>query len=733
MHSLRPYQVAAIDRARVAFQKGARRIVLVSPTGSGKTTIAAEIARSTITRGGRVLWLVHRIELATQAARALESNGLEVGIVAASSTVDPRPDAPVQVGSIQTMMARDIRPPATLIVADECFVAGTPVKTPSGDVPIEHLRPGDFVLSVDHNTGSVVSRRVVRTFTSRSTRRVRIAVNGKTIVCTANHPFFVKGAGYAEAESIRQGHMLCMWTGIRKIDYQVGSPAEDLLQQVSIRDLLGDYGQDKSRARIEKDARKEPNAPGAGSRKNATDSQRNRTPSEDPRRERAWSDSSSIDTCAVAGLGGGSVGTDEQAGGEWISTGIQSRHRQPGTDDCGGSRWVQPLCTEQESSRQKERGTLAWARVESVEVFEQTGVDRFDGMLAGDLVYNLEVEQTHVYFAGGALAHNCHHLAGTGFATWVRSSYPDAVVIGLTATPERGDGVGLGETFQRLIPVASVRDLTAAGYLVPCEVIAPAEPLNPGCLAQRPVDAYLQHAAPRLTLVFAAGVKWAEQHAEEFRTAGVDTAVVHGGSTIKDRAAALDAFQSGRLPVLVNVNCLTEGTDIPAASCAILARGCGTTGLFLQIVGRILRPHPGKTGALLIDLRGVTHFHGHPADDRLHSLEGRGIRRADDEINQSYCRVCGAPAKPSTPCEECGAEVRAAKPPRITRVELVKYAHLAGFDDDKRARMFATLLRRSRSPQQARTIYWRMHGHWPSRVVESRAMAILNGGGGVAA
>jgi hypothetical protein len=106
--------------------------------------------------------------------------------------------------------------------------------------------------------------------------------------------------------------------------------------------------------------------------------------------------------------------------------------------------------------------------------------------------------------------------------------------------------------------------------------------------------------------------------------------------------------------------------DLPWAEVAMLARGVSHEGAYLQAVGRVLRPAPGKTEALLIDLPGACYRYGFPTDDRTYSLDGTPIRRASAAPALSQCLQCGA-VYPSAPtCPECGW-VRPAKvrPPRI--------------------------------------------------------------------
>lgn len=265
-----------------------------------------------------------------------------------------------------------------------------------------------------------------------------------------------------------------------------------------------------------------------------------------------------------------------------------------------------------------------------------------------------------------------HHAVAETFAALVKD-YPAALLLGPTATPERSDGRGLGEMFTRIVVGVRVRQLIDAGHLVPADVIAPAAKLRVGQIAQRPVDAYRQHADGRRAICFSPTVALAHEHSEEFRTAGRRSAVVSGETPWAERRAAFQALRDGTLDVLCNVYVATEGFDVPAIDCVILARGFGAAGTYLQCVGRALRPHAGKRDAIVLDLTGTSHVHGHPHDDRIYSLTGRGITKGEDQVNQSYCRVCGAPIIPGAACEECGTAPR-ENTLSVTGERLVKYA-----------------------------------------------------------
>lgn len=284
-----------------------------------------------------------------------------------------------------------------------------------------------------------------------------------------------------------------------------------------------------------------------------------------------------------------------------------------------------------------------------------------------------------------------HHYVASEWLEFA-NRYSHATRLGLTATPVRSDGTPLGDLFDSLITVASIRDLTEQGYLVPCEVIGPDRHQGSQKLAQEPVAAWQQYARNLRTVVFARSVQHAKDLAEQFRAAGARATHVDGTTPRVIREHTLDDFRRGKLDVLVNMFVLTEGFDAPGAECCLLARSCGSLGTYLQMVGRVLRPAPGKTKALLLDLPGVVHNHGMPDADREYSLDGEGIRSVK-KPSLRQCKHCGAVHPPAPVCPRCGHVYPIEdKTPSVTGVDLRKLS-TADLNDDSKREAFIDMLK----------------------------------------
>lgn len=279
----------------------------------------------------------------------------------------------------------------------------------------------------------------------------------------------------------------------------------------------------------------------------------------------------------------------------------------------------------------------------------------------------------------------------------IRDALPDALFLGLDATPARGDDRGLVGMFDVLIEAINIRDAVDGRYLVPCDTIRPDRSLGPGELAQHPVDAYLEHAPGTSAVLFAPTVALAYEYAARFRDRGVRAAGIDGEMPIGERDYCLSEYERGELKVLCNVALLTEGWDAPHTETVILAGACGTTASFLQRVGRGMRLYPGKSKMTLLDLRGVSHIFGDVDEPRTWHLEGKAVRRAKDDIEVRFCPVCGSPTE-TTECDACGysGELRKRKP-KVLGLPMDRFAREHAMNDEQAAKGLAGYLRVARS------------------------------------
>lgn len=268
-----------------------------------------------------------------------------------------------------------------------------------------------------------------------------------------------------------------------------------------------------------------------------------------------------------------------------------------------------------------------------------------------------------------------HHFVAAEWGA-VASHYTRARILGVTATPERGDGRPLGDLFDVLVPIVSMSDLIEQRFLVQPKVIAPRRYTKLSDLSAEAVfESVREHGADRGRIViFARSIEHASGIAEHFRANGIAAKTVSAETPADERDATLAAFADGSIRVVCNVFCLTEGWDCPPCDCAVLARGFSFPGSYLQAVGRVLRPAEGKRDALVIDLRGVVHLHGLPEADRVFSLDGKAISGGDAPVKT--CPRCEAEvAIASMTCPFCGFEFPVIEAPTV-RVKLSRIDQL---------------------------------------------------------
>ncbi len=290
----------------------------------------------------------------------------------------------------------------------------------------------------------------------------------------------------------------------------------------------------------------------------------------------------------------------------------------------------------------------------------QTLVRRFDRVLPPDLI----------------VIDEAHHATAGAWAS-VLAQYPNARVLGVTATPQRLDGKGLGQVFDDLIRGPEVTKLIDEGYLCKPVYYAPktvdltglhmvagdynraevAERMDRPTITGDAVIHYRKYAEGQPCIVFCTGIKHAEHVAQAFNASGYRFKVIDGTLAKEERARRVLDLSSGALQGLVSVDIVSEGFDLPCVSTAILLRPTASLSLHLQQIGRVLRPSPGKQRAVILDHVGNCRRHGLAEELRDWSLDGirkRGKRGPQDDVADTrQCPECFAVHTPSPQCPQC--------------------------------------------------------------------------------
>ncbi|WP_428937791.1 DEAD/DEAH box helicase [Fontivita pretiosa] len=268
----------------------------------------------------------------------------------------------------------------------------------------------------------------------------------------------------------------------------------------------------------------------------------------------------------------------------------------------------------------------------------------------------------------------CHHATAQTYGE-ILDCYPDAHRVGLTATPFRLDGRGLGDLFGELVVAATTKDLCDSGILHAPKVWCSKSPdlrgvkviageYSLGALAKRTnttelnadvVASWVKRAEGRRTVAFAVDVEHSRAIAAAFGCAGIAAEHLDGATPRDQRDAILARLASGQTQIVCNCMVLTEGWDLPALECAIIARPTASLNLHLQMIGRVMRACDGKDGAIVLDHAGNHHVHGLVTRRLDYSLDGDTRVGHEQPLGIRRCQQCGLMFDTQLPaCPECG-------------------------------------------------------------------------------
>ena len=267
----------------------------------------------------------------------------------------------------------------------------------------------------------------------------------------------------------------------------------------------------------------------------------------------------------------------------------------------------------------------------------------------------------------------CHHSEATSWQA-IYDYFPNAVRLGLTATPKRTDGLPLSNTYTDIVSTITMKDAVNQGFLarplciVPEEyalnvpivngdydVKAQASKLGTPKIIGDIIQSYERVFCGKPVIVACCCFEHAQQMTEQFCQSGWKFEHIHSKLSDIERKAIIEKIRKGLINGICTVGIGIEGMDIPGLYGLIWLRRTMSITIYLQFCGRVLRPLQGKEYGIILDPVGNLFIHGFPEADRNWSLEGS---ESEEEVEEKpiICPVCGtANYVGSIECEGCGA------------------------------------------------------------------------------
>lgn len=361
-------------------------------------------------------------------------------------------------------------------------------------------------------------------------------------------------------------------------------------------------------------------------------------------------------------------------GGKTVCFGVISKNTQ-----ARGSRVV--ILTHREELLYQVSETLSELEVEHGLISKDSHYDRrYLTHVAS--VFTLVRRLSRIAVPNLVVVDEAHHaIAGSSWGrvlSYWREMNPSLMVVAVSATPERLSGEGLRDMFDDLVVGPTVKELIALKALCNYRMFAPASPVDTskmhtrggdfvkaeleavmanGAIVGNAITHYTKHCNGAPAAAFCVSRQHALDTAERFRAAGYRAVNIDGSMSKEIRRALIADVRRGALNVVTSCDLLGEGLDVPGLHAAILLRPTQSLALYLQQIGRVLRPADNKPYATILDHVGNSSRHGLPDDDRAWSLDGRPKRQGEKSVQQSKsCKKCFAANSPSAiKCRECGA------------------------------------------------------------------------------
>ena len=590
---LRPYQENLKNKTREAFRKY-KRVIMLAPCGSGKTVTAASIMKDSVAKSKKVWFVVHRRELLLQAENTLERYGISKDNI--------------KVYMVQTLANKldKIGETPDMVIFDECFIKGTLID----GKPIENIKVGDYVKSYNHKTNNIELKKVLNVFKKKPKDLLKIRLsNGKEIICTSNHPFYTKN-GYIEACKLKEkDELYLLWEfdnrgKNKRINQSSKMPLQRNWKMVLFTRL---YAKICNKTKIRKDEnikprykiqrelqktneRKQSNEYAWNKRKNDKNFKRN-----DRREESKWRKMVQSSRwkwkgiyCATNDIKrairrlwtrNGIYYTDKNQKREWLPNSLQNRYCITKLHDSDRSRWRKSQYNRETKSRQEKAKIFRRAWVESIEVQKQTSDGTFGGLCKDGYVYNIEVEDNNNYFANEILVHNCQHATSNTYLKII-NKYPQAYILGLSATPTRLSGKPLGDIFETIVSEITAKQLIEMGYLAQYSYYAPnldvdlskvkkkmgdydAQGLDEAMSTKKIygdiIKNYKKIANNKKTIIYAPTIEYSKKMEQLFSEHGYSIRHFDGTTPKAERDQIIEDFRNDKIKILTNVDLIRRG------------------------------------------------------------------------------------------------------------------------------------------------------------------------------
>lgn len=288
-----------------------------------------------------------------------------------------------------------------------------------------------------------------------------------------------------------------------------------------------------------------------------------------------------------------------------------------------------------------------------------------------------------------------HHCLAPSYRK-IYDAFPKAYCVGVTATPVRLNGSGLGDVNDCLIIGPTVKELIARDCLSPFDYFAPSvadlsglkvrrtgdyDPKDIDIALNKPhiygdvISYYKKLAGNSQAVCYCGGIGFSRHMADEFTANGIPAAHIDGDTPKAERAAIIGKFRNGEIKILCNVDLISEGFDVPDCRAAILLRPTKSLTLYVQQSMRCMRYKPDKR-AVIIDHVGNVHRFGLPDQDFEWSLDPEKPKKTapktDEDLKIRQCPECFATHIYSDVCPICGYKY----PVRKRVIEETKEARL---------------------------------------------------------